>query len=345
MSRIKNYLVSITNHPERGVRIRRSALVLSIALLLFIALLMLIFDHRPDPFEVQAAALEHASESHQTQTTGYLTVATTRQLITALLDKRGGYLSNDVTPPAVLMDNTPNWEWGVLVQVRDMIVTLRNDLSRSQTQSTEHAALITADNRIRINHEAWMFPSAEDEYQQAANALDEFLSDLGDTNETNAQFYARADNLRLWLAVVEKRLGDLAQRLGASVGQARINTDLAGEPAAQQATTTPEVIVDRTGFFEIDDVFYEARGATWALLHLLRAAEADFKSVLQKKNALVSLRQIIRELEGTQDTVWSPVILNGTGFGFVANHSLVMASYISRATAAIIDLRDLLERG
>ena len=81
------------------------------------------------------------------------------------------------------------------------------------------------------------------------------------------------------------------------------------------------------------------------MLHLLRAAEEDFKSVLQKKNALVSLRQIIRELEGTQDTVWSPVILNGTGFGFVANHSLVMASYISRATAAIIDLRDLLERG
>ena len=345
MSRIKNYLASLSNHPEKHVRIRRWALVICVALIVVTVLLMLVFDHRPDPFDVRAAALAHASESNHAQTTGYLTVATTRQLISTLLSKRGGYLSNDVTPPAILMDNAPNREWGVLVQLRDMIVTLRNDLSRSQTQSTEHAALITADNRIRINHEAWMFPSAEDEYQQAANALDEFLSDLGDSTETNAQFYARADNLRLWLAVVEKRLGDLAQRLGASVGQARINTDLAGEPAAVQATTTPEVIVDRTGFFEIDDVFYEARGATWALLHLLRAAEDDFKSVLQKKNALVSLRQVIRELEGTQDTVWSPVILNGTGFGFVANHSLVMASYISRATAAIIDLRDLLERG
>jgi hypothetical protein len=28
-----------------------------------------------------------------------------------------------------------------------------------------------------------------------------------------------------------------------------------------------------------------------------------------------------------------------------ANHSLVMASYISRANAALIDLRDLLEQG
>ena len=35
----------------------------------------------------------------------------------------------------------------------------------------------------------------------------------------------------------------------------------------------------------------------------------------------------------------------GKGFGFVANHSLVMASYISRANAAVIDLKSLLERG
>jgi hypothetical protein len=39
------------------------------------------------------------------------------------------------------------------------------------------------------------------------------------------------------------------------------------------------------------------------------------------------------------------MILNGKGFGVLANHSLVMASYISRANAAIIDLRDLLTRG
>ena len=96
---------------------------------------------------------------------------------------------------------------------------------------------------------------------------------------------------------------------------------------------------------ELDDVFYEARGTTWALIHLLKAVEIDFKEVLEKKNALVSLQQIIRELEGTQDTLWSPLILNGGGFGFLANHSLVMASYVSRANAALIDLRSLLEQG
>ncbi|MEH6467797.1 MAG: DUF2333 family protein, partial [Porticoccus sp.] len=90
---------------------------------------------------------------------------------------------------------------------------------------------------------------------------------------------------------------------------------------------------------------YEARGSTWAMVQLLKAIEVDFDQVLQKKNARTSLQQIIRELEATQASVHSPVVLNGGGFGFLANHSLVMASYISRANAALINMRELLEQG
>jgi hypothetical protein len=39
------------------------------------------------------------------------------------------------------------------------------------------------------------------------------------------------------------------------------------------------------------------------------------------------------------------MVLNGDGFGLMANHSLVMASHIARANAAIIDLRALLSEG
>jgi hypothetical protein len=96
---------------------------------------------------------------------------------------------------------------------------------------------------------------------------------------------------------------------------------------------------------EIDDVFYEARGTTWALRHLLRAVEVDFGPILVKKNALISVRQIIRELDATQRIVWSPMVLNGDGFGLVTNYSLIMANYVSRANAAVIDLRRLLQDG
>ena len=101
----------------------------------------------------------------------------------------------------------------------------------------------------------------------------------------------------------------------------------------------------KTGWMEIDNVFYEARGASWALVQLMRAVEVDFADVLRRKNATVSFRQMVRELEATQQTLWSPVILNGSGFGVFANHSLVMANYITRANASLVDLRKLLQEG
>ena len=77
----------------------------------------------------------------------------------------------------------------------------------------------------------------------------------------------------------------------------------------------------------------------------MRALEVDFADVLRKKNATVSFRQMVRELEATQETLWSPMVLNGSGFGIFANHSLVMANYLSRANASLIDLRKLLQEG
>ena len=111
--------------------------------------------------------------------------------------------------------------------------------------------------------------------------------------------------------------------------------------AEEQETTSAK----EGAWTEIDDVFYEARGSTWALIHFLKAMEVDFEDVLRKKNALVSFRQIIRELESTQEPLHAPMVLNGDKFGAFANHSLVMANYISRANAAIMDLRYLLQQG
>lgn len=144
---------------------------------------------------------------------------------------------------------------------------------------------------------------------------------------------------------VEKRLGSYSQRLSASVGQERFNTDLAGDVAARQSTEAPDRRYVKTSWWQIDDEFYEARGATWALLHFLKAVEIDFAEVLQRRNAMVSLQQIIRELEAAQQPIHSPMVLNGSGFGVLANHSLVMANYISRANAALIDLSELLQQG
>ncbi len=277
--------------------------------------------------------------------TGTTITTTLLQVASTLLDKPGGLLRNDIAPPGIWLDNMQNWELGVLIQVRDLARALRKDFSRSQSQSTEDSDLATAEPQFNFDSTSWMLPSSEGEYLTGIKSLQSYLERLTQTASPEAQFYARADNLTHWLGDVETRLGSLSQRLTASVGQKRLNTDLAGDTAATQTTANAVEMEIKTPWYQIDDVFYEARGASWALVQILRAVEIDFSDVLQKKNALVSLRQIIRELETTQTAIWSPIILNGSGFGLVANHSLVMASYISRAHAAIIDLRELLAQG
>ena len=335
---------SLIDPINRQNNLIRAAGVLTFLAILFLST-MFWWDKTPDEFSPIENAKKFAIERQQKIVTGYTSTATLITLVNSLLDKPGGYLSNDLMPPSIWMDNVPNWEFGVLVQIRDFSRALRNDLSRSQSQSLEDRDLTIAEPQFNFNSDSWILPSTEGEYRLGKKALESYLSRLSDSNEKNAQFYARADNLAAWLAIVEKRLGSLSQRLSASVGQVRINTDLTGDNASQQSTLSPAEIVTKTPWAEIDDIFYETRGSAWALIHLLKAAEHDFSDVLKDKNALLSLRQIIRELEATQETIWSPMISNGSGFGFLANHSLVMASYISRANAAIIDLRSLLSRG
>jgi hypothetical protein len=341
---VKDKLTGGLNSLLDGGLFKWMGILLGIYLLLAV-ILGIYWSVAPDPFDVRANASTFASAEGGSVVTGSVTTATLIAVVDTLLDKPGGYLRNDRFPPGLWLDNMPHWEYGVLIQVRDLSRGMREVLSRSQSQSTEDPDLAIAEPRFNFKADSWILPSSESVYREGRDYTYKYLIRLSDEQASNAQFYARADNLRYWLDTVDTRLGSLSQRLSASVGQDRLNTDLAGDDSATQSTQAPAEMMVQTPWSEIDDVFYEARGTAWALIHFLKAAEVDFEDVLSKKNAQVSLQQIIRELEGTQDTIWSPMILNGSGFGTLANHSLVMASYISRANAAISDLRDLLSQG
>ncbi|MDT8409677.1 MAG: DUF2333 family protein [Wenzhouxiangellaceae bacterium] len=325
---------------------RRRIWTLSIlALLVLCAALMFWLDHEPAPFDVAARAQARASENGHEQAPGYVVTATLIEVMETLLNKRGGYMNNDVMPPWSLLDNIPNWEAGVIVQARDLVRSMRNDFSRSQTQSGEDSDLAIADPQFSFDYSSWILPSTEGEYRKGIRALEGYLGRLGDPANGDARFYDRADNLREYLSLVEKRLGSVGQQLSASVGERRLNTDLSGDPSPHAARPDSGEVSVKTPWLEIDDVFYQARGTTWALIHFLQALEVDFAGVLDNKNARTSFAQIIRELEASQKPLHSPIVLNGDGFGMFANHSLVMANYVARANAALIDLRRLLEQG
>ena len=315
----------------RNNRIWKGLLWLLAILLLVDVALGWYWSWEPDLSEVNR---RDGAVAGETMTREVIHVANT------LLDKPGGYLSNDMLPHRLWLDNMPSWEFGVLVQLRDVTRVMRRDMSRSQSQSQEDTFLAIAEPQFNFDAESWAMPATESEYRRGIRALENYLEALK-RQDGSAQFYARADNLNYWLNEVQNRLGSLSLSLSQSVGRTQLNTD----------NDTPVGELDKeerfvkTSWMEIDNVFYEARGASWALVQLMRAVEVDFADVLRRKNATVSFRQMVRELEATQQTLWSPVILNGSGFGVFANHSLVMANYITRANASLVDLRKLLQEG
>ncbi|WP_404400302.1 DUF2333 family protein [Idiomarina seosinensis] len=304
-----------------------------------------LLSEEPQPVALNTAIQQTAAELEVEPVKGFATSTAVIESLSTLLNKRGGYMSNDILPPTVWLDNIPAWEFGVVQMTRDMLLALRNDFSRSQSQSVENPNLVVAQPAMNIDHTSWFAPTAENEYKTVINEVKQYRLALLDSSDHSAQFYARSDNLRRYMQELEKRLGSLSRRLSASVARVEPDLALAGDAVAVQSTASLQAIRQKTSWWQIDNTFYEARGASWAILNFLKAVEIDFAEVLSNKNALISLQQIINELESSLQPVSSPMILNGSGFGLLANHSLVMANYLSRANAALIDLRNLLAEG
>jgi hypothetical protein len=331
---------------ESAHRWKGKALAAAGVFALGVTILGIYWSMQPDKFDVEAVALERVGGDESRLVPGVVTVVAIEQVARTLLEKPGGYLYNDVTIPGIYLDNMPNWEYGALKELRDSIRSLRNDFSRSQTQSVENDNLRRADQFLNYDVDSWVLPSTESEFREGIQGLDRYLGQLIAGESQAARFFTRADNLAAYLAVVEKRLGSYAQRLSASVGDPELTAALVPESREGAADSGPALEARaKTAWLEVDDIFHEARGYSWALLHTFKALAVEFEPVLRDKNAQVSVQQVIRDLEEATKRMWSPMVLNGHGFGFVANHSLVLASYISRANAAVLDLRILLQQG
>jgi hypothetical protein len=275
---------------------------------------------------------------------GYMYTNTLAHMAEVLMHKPGGYITNDVAPPGLFLDNIKNWEYGALIMLRDGTTALRNHFSRDQSQSAEDPDLSVAEPYFYYERNSWALPSTESEYQKGIDALHAYMSRLKypKGKEGRGQFYARADNLWQYTEVVIKRLGGLSTRLSASSDRHAIFALMDTKVIELDKTKTAVV---QTPWLEIDDVFYEARGASWGLLHILKSIKHDFSLILEDKRAMRTVDTMIYAMENALTPILSPMILSGDGFDLFANYSLSMANYIARANAAALDLRDIMNRG
>ncbi len=259
-------------------------------------------------------ALEAAPEASVADAaTGAATVDGLSGLVGTLLDKPGGYLRNDLVPPGLWLDNMPAWELGVLGQARRLSQALPT------MAGSDAAALDAARTALDGDADDWFYPSTEHRLERARTALEGYRQALAGGQ---AAFAADAQGLAAWLNGVSRGLDDMGRRLSASVGRpealAGLDLDVEGLPS-------------ETPWYRLDNVFFEARGQTWALHRLLEAVRRDQAERIAAAGLETRWETLLAELELSQRRLWSPVVLNGSGFGLFANHSLVMAHHVLRA--------------
>ncbi|QEA40321.1 DUF2333 family protein [Pistricoccus aurantiacus] len=312
----------VLERPDYGW-IWKPIVTLAVIYLLVTLALGIWWSRTPDTFDVKrAAAMQQGFEGVENPTPpisvpkarGAVSVATLIASIDTLLEKPGGYLRNDVMPPGLWLDNMPSWELGVLRQTRLMTELL------AQNADGEAASLEEAVERLSAGDEEWFYPSTERHLAKAQEALDYYFESM--TNKGGDRLAPSDELPASWLNQAAERLDWLSHRLSASVVEREALRDL---------NIDPQELPEHTPWYRIDNVFFETRGATWAMLVQLRALMADYPQLMQQARIQTDVKRLIAELNFTQRRLWSPLILNGSGFGIFANHSLMMANYTLKA--------------
>ena len=155
---------------RQSINSKRIAIVAVVIVLLF-WLIGWYWSLSPDTFDVRQRLKQNSPVENPTNIAGYTLTTTMIDVSETLLDKPGGYLSNDVTPPGIFLDNMPAWEFGALEMVRDLALSMRKDFSRSQSQSIENSYLTKAHPKFNMDHKSWALPSSESSYSDGIELL------------------------------------------------------------------------------------------------------------------------------------------------------------------------------
>lgn len=292
----------------------------------------------PDQTDIDSIIDDRVTDEASKSKVGAASTSALIHVIDVMTDqKNGGYVSSGILYKLGMHDNMAFWEQGVRGAAYDFAHSLHLDFSKQNSNSDEDPALKANVGKLNYDPYSYWFPSSESEYRLAREAIEDYQGRMLD-NKNNAQFVARVGTLVPWLKLTEARLNGYSNRLSDSVESKTVDTNLSGEFSADQSTEAELVKINQTPWLEIDDVFWEARGTIWALLHFFKAIERDFAAPIATKNNELAVRQIIVELEAAQIDMTSPMVLNGGEGGLTANYSSTVSNRITRANNGVKNL-------
>lgn len=228
--------------------------------------------------------------------------------------------------PGWWLDNTPNFQKGIMGALSRFSFELRDQLGRRRGSSSIDTNLEKAASNLSIEPERWVmdFSSSwlptrpsDQYYREAIGQLEAYNREVA----TGQSVYdVRSDNL---LATLD-----------------RIALDIGASSAALD-----RFISDEAGGFlpdrGADDLFYQVKGQVYAYTVLLNAIREDFAAVIENREIAALYDELLKSMTAAA-TLDPMVVSNGAVDGVIANHLSMQGFYLLRARTQLKEVSNIL---
>lgn len=228
--------------------------------------------------------------------------------------------------PGWWIDNTPNFQKGMLGALSRFGFELRDQLGRTRGSSAVDAALEKAAGNLAKEPERWVVDfsmsflpttASDTYYKEAARDLNAYNVRL---SSGQAVFERRADNLLATLDRIALDLGASSAALEQYIGE-------------NSASFGPD--------FGSDDLFYQVKGQVYAYTVILRSLQADFSKVLSDREITGLYEELLRSM--TEAARLNPtLVMNDEADGVFANHLSTQGFYLLRARTQLKEVTNIL---
>ena len=266
------------------------------------------------------------SMSIQTPSGGSHSVASVAYLVDRETKEHNWTPNDPFFLPGWWIDNTPNYQKGMIGALSRFGFELRDQLGRTRGSSAVDAGLEKAAGNLAKEPDRWIMDfstsflpttASDTYYREAARELHSYNGRLA---VGEAVFERRADNL---LATLDR----IALDLGASSAALE---QYIGENAGG-------ILPD----FGSDDLFYQVKGQVYAYTIILMAIEQDFSKVLSDRELSGLYGELLKSMKDAAQL--DPLIVfNGAADGVFANHLSTQGFYLLRARTQLKEVTNIL---
>jgi len=311
------------NRTPRAIPWKRIAIASGIVLTVLIIFTLItdrwVINDLTDPLKDKS--LNAVPEKSSTSVPGMMFTSTLINLLQTEFDRPfGGYRPDNVMwfGGIVPMDNVESFQKGVVEVVQRTVIYLKERVSRAGGGSDEFDELLVKASES-LNYKKESIFLTRWQFKEGLGQLKAYRDNL----KISSRFVVRTDSLYDLLRIYRDLLGDTHKNLA----------------KWQEKDGSP------VSTFDTDNYYYMGLGQAYATLALMRAAEVEFKEILEMKGCMIYMKELETSLAYATDPNPPWIILDGSvNAQFWPNHRSNLETHINDARFKLVSMMDNINR-